>query len=550
MMEKRTLLAIILSIAVLLIYQGIVGKFYRKPAVKTETAQMVSARKEEWAKPAMSPAQKPQPLQELQPDREIGETTISGSGLSLRLSSEGATIKEILLKNKEHFKKDEAFFLIKQEEARFAPLAFWFGAEPQATAQLKYKMTEEDGKVNFSADIAKQLRLHKKVSFTKSKYGIELELIFDNFSDQDKEVKYLIVAASGINQSNKMDKRFSGIESKVDGTILWENLRNLRKTENWIEHSGITNWTALRNTHYEVVLRPESPGSAAASVARSVDKDNLACGLKADTFVVPANSSISHKYLLYAGPADYKHLTVYNLQDTIYFGKLNFICKFLLKSLHFFYSITHNYGVAIIILTLAIGVILFPLTLKNFRSMRQMQVIQPHISKLRELHKDDPHKLQRETMQLYRKYKVNPLGGCLPMFLQMPIFISLYITLMRSVELKGAHFLWIKDLSEPDAVANLPLKLPFLGDKLNLLPLLMIGAMIAQQKMSSYKRAKADPQTEQQQKMMLMMPLVFGIIFYSLPSGLVLYWLTNTIFMTLVQFHIARTMPAVETVAG
>ncbi len=550
MMEKRTILAIVLSIAVLLIYQGIASKFYRKPAAKTETSQMFSARKEEQAGPVMSQAQKPQSSQELQPGREAGETTISGNGLFLRLSSEGAVIKEILLKNEEDFKEDEAFFLVKQEEACFAPLAFWFGAEPKETAQLKYKMTKENGKVSFSADIAKELRLYKKISFSKSKYGIELELIFNNFSNQDKEVKYLIVAASGINQSNKMDKRFSGIESKVDGTILWENLRNLRKTENWVKHSGITSWTALRNTHYEVALKPESPDSAAASVARSVDKDNLVCGLETDTIVVPANSSISHKYLLYAGPADYKYLTVYNLQDTIYFGKLNFICKFLLKSLHFFYGITHNYGVAIIILTLAIGVILFPLTLKNFKSMRQMQVIQPHISKLRELHKDDPHKLQRETMQLYRKYKVNPLGGCLPMFLQMPIFISLYITLMRSVELKGAHFLWIKDLSEPDAVANLPFKLPFLGDKLNLLPLLMIGAMIAQQKMSSYKRGKSDPQTEQQQKMMLMMPLVFGIIFYSLPSGLVLYWLTNTIFMTLVQVHIARTMPAVETVAG
>jgi YidC/Oxa1 family membrane protein insertase len=153
-------------------------------------------------------------------------------------------------------------------------------------------------------------------------------------------------------------------------------------------------------------------------------------------------------------------------------------------------------------------------------------------------------------MELYRKHNINPLGGCLPMFLQMPIFIALYMTLVRSFELKGATFLRIKDLSAPDAIFKLPFKLPFLGEQLNLLPILMIVAMVIQQRVSTYKRGKTDPQVEQQQKMMLMMPLLFGIIFYSLPSGLVLYWLVNTVFMILVQLHIARTMPPVEMVSG
>ena len=176
---------------------------------------------------------------------------------------------------------------------------------------------------------------------------------------------------------------------------------------------------------------------------------------------------------------------------------------------------------------------LFPLTLKSLKSMKKLQELQPHIEKIRSDHKDNPHKLNKEVMELYRRYNVNPMGGCFPMLLQMPVFISLYQTLMRSVELKGATFLWIKDLSMPDAAFTLPFTLPFLGSAINLLPILMIGAMIVQQK-SSQARSNAG-QTDQQKMMAAVMPIVFGFIFYSLPSGLVLYWLTNTVLTTTLQ---------------
>jgi YidC/Oxa1 family membrane protein insertase len=546
-MEKRTLLAIILSLAVLFLYQALVIKKFKPSQSRPKITQPLSVSKEEQTEPQQFQPQRT-PTQEVAASQEIKQEIVSSNELNLYLSSEGAVINKILLKEEALPKKDKEFFLIEQGEARFAPLAIWLGADPQPTTQINHSLSIKDNTANFSANLAEGLTLYKNISFNKSKYGIELELIFNNFSNQDKELEYLIVGASNINRSNYMDPRFSGIESKVNGTVLWENQRRLKSAGGWVENRGVTEWVALRNTYYEVVLKPEKPVSA--SVARWLDRNSLASGLKIEQFVVPANSSVSHRYLLYAGPSAYKFLSAYNLEDTIYFGKLDFICKFLMKSLRFFFSITRNYGLAIIILTLAIGLVLFPLTRKNFRSMRQMQIIQPKISKLRELHKDSPHKLQREIMELYRKHNINPLGGCLPMFLQMPIFIALYMTLVRSFELKGATFLWIKDLSAPDAIFKLPFKLPFLGEQLNLLPILMIVAMVIQQRVSTYKRGKTDPQVEQQQKMMLMMPLLFGIIFYSLPSGLVLYWLVNTVFMILVQLHIARTMPPVEMVSG
>ena len=169
--------------------------------------------------------------------------------------------------------------------------------------------------------------------------------------------------------------------------------------------------------------------------------------------------------------------------------------------------------------------------------MRHLQELQPQMEEMRRQYKDNPQKLNKEMMELYRRHKVNPMGGCFPILLQMPIFLAFYQTLMRSVELKGATFLWIKDLSMPDAAFTLPTTLPLLGNSINLLPILMIGAMIMQQKLSQGKTAV---QTDQQKMMAAIMPVMFGFIFYSLPSGLVLYWLTNTVLTSSLQFFALR----------
>ena len=152
------------------------------------------------------------------------------------------------------------------------------------------------------------------------------------------------------------------------------------------------------------------------------------------------------------------------------------------------------------------------------------------MEQLKKQHKDNPQKLNKEIMELYKKYKINPLSGCLPILLQMPIFIALYQALMKCIELRNTSFFWIKDLSSPDAV-SLPFTLPLIGNSINILPLIMIGAMFVQQKMSSKTMGSAvTPEQKEQQKIMLIvMPVVFGFIFYSMPSGLVLYWVVNTL---------------------
>jgi YidC/Oxa1 family membrane protein insertase len=205
----------------------------------------------------------------------------------------------------------------------------------------------------------------------------------------------------------------------------------------------------------------------------------------------------------------------------------------------FFHRIVRSWGLSIVLLAVFLNVILFPLTIKSMKSMQKMQALHPQMEKLKAQYKDNPKKLNAEIMELYKKYKINPLSGCLPLILQMPVFIALYQALMRAIELRGNSFLWISDLSMPDAV-HIPFKLPLIGNTLNILLVLMIIAMVLQQRLSTKSMGSAvtPEQKQQQQIMLIMMPIMFGFIFYNMPSGLVLYWFVNTVLTVVEQYII------------
>jgi len=240
---------------------------------------------------------------------------------------------------------------------------------------------------------------------------------------------------------------------------------------------------------------------------------------------------------LFLGPQDIKILKPLGIQEVIYFGVFNGIGFIILNLLHFFFGWFHNWGVSILILSTLIYWILSPLTISSTKSMKKMQELQPEIEALRKKLKDTPQKLNKEVLELYRKYKVNPLGGCLPMLLQIPIFFALYQVLIRSVEIKGAHFLWIKDLAKPDYIVRFAAPLPILKiDGIHILPILMAVIMFLQQKMTA-----PQGQSSEQQKMMAMIfPVVFGFIFYNFSAGLVLYWFCNSLFTFLYQLRLAK----------
>ncbi len=244
----------------------------------------------------------------------------------------------------------------------------------------------------------------------------------------------------------------------------------------------------------------------------------------ADSVLAPGQS-MQREFSYYAGPKKYDVLKTLGLgQDEVMeFGWWSWFCKILLKTLIAINSIVGNYGVAIILLTILVRIVFWPITHKGTESMKKMQALQPLTNELRTKYKDNPKKLQEETMLLYKKHKVNPLGGCLPMLIQIPVFIALFVVLRSSIELRFARFIWISDLSEPEhLLAGL---LPF-GLTLNILPLLMVLTMFLQQKFSP---SGGDP--AQQRMMMVIMPIMMLVFFYNMASGLILYWTVSNLIM-------------------
>jgi YidC/Oxa1 family membrane protein insertase len=242
------------------------------------------------------------------------------------------------------------------------------------------------------------------------------------------------------------------------------------------------------------------------------------------------------RFELYLGPKELDRLTGHSLRRAVDLGWFSFVALPMLRVLKFSHSITGNYGTDIILLTILIKILFFPLTQKSFKSMKEMQKLQPQMTAIRERLKDKPDEMNKEIMELYRRNKVNPLGGCLPMLLQMPVFIGLYQALLNSVELRHAPFAgWINDLSAPDRLGSL--HIPFVEPPgFPVLTLLMGASMVIQQWMTPV--TTADPT---QQRMMMLMPVVFTFMFISFPSGLTLYWLVNNILTIAQQYVINRT---------
>ncbi|MBN1673274.1 MAG: membrane protein insertase YidC [Kiritimatiellae bacterium] len=300
-------------------------------------------------------------------------------------------------------------------------------------------------------------------------------------------------------------------------------------------------WLGAKNKFFVQIVRPEDEANkyrlyARRAVSPRETKDNPKSWAKAPVLEevrasirFPARAlgpgeSFTRKSHYFVGPKKFALLKDlgHSQGDAMNFGLWAPVCKVLLMALNGIYGLLPNYGVAIILLTILIRVLFWPVTHKNSAHMKKMQDIQPLLKELRAKHKDNPRRLQEETMALYKEHKVNPLGGCLPMLIQIPVFIALFGVLRSAVELRFAPFLWIPDLSEPEGL--LAGMLPG-GFSLNILPIFMSATMFIQQKLTP---AAGDPN---QQKMMAFMPLMMLFFFYNMPSALVLYWSTNQCLM-------------------
>ncbi len=257
--------------------------------------------------------------------------------------------------------------------------------------------------------------------------------------------------------------------------------------------------------------------------------------LKDNSLLCQVSIKDSFSIQAFLGPQLLGELSKYHLEEIVNYGFFHPIGKILVKLLSLFALWTKNWGVSIILLSTIIYIALFPFTFRSTQAMRKMQALQPKIEELKNKYRDNPQKLNKEILELYRTHQVNPLGGCLPIFFQLPVFIALYQVLLRVVELKGAKFLWIKDLSLPDRAISLPFSLPFLGKYINFLPILIVVIGLLQQKIVSQDSLQA----QQQKSMGLFFAVFIGVIFYNFPSALVLYWLIQNLLTFLYQWRIS-----------
>jgi YidC/Oxa1 family membrane protein insertase len=296
-----------------------------------------------------------------------------------------------------------------------------------------------------------------------------------------------------------------GSASLVDDKVLKET------PDGEAERKGDVKWSAIQDKYFLSVLMPQK---ASAALAKKEGDKLVSAGVR---FPAPAAGS-TMAMQLYAGPKEYDTLKGLNagLEDTIDFGWFVFgswglvkaVAKPIFYVLRFLHEFTHNYGVTIILLTMLIKLMFVPLQYKSYKSMKQMQVIQPKVLAIQNKFKDDRERLNKELIKLYKDHRVNPVGGCLPMVLQMPVFVALFNILYMTIDLRQAPFmLWIKDLSVQD---------PYY-----VLPIIMGATMVIQQKITP---TTMDPM---QAKIMLFLPVFMTFLFVNFPAGLVLYWLTN-----------------------
>jgi YidC/Oxa1 family membrane protein insertase len=329
-----------------------------------------------------------------------------------------------------------------------------------------------------------------------------------------------------IPSEQKEDDNAIATVALVDGKAVRTRFGSLRKGGTR-EESGTIGWATSQSQYFVAAVMPEN--ASFVGTEATADADARIIGFKAGLPVDGA--ALAAKFAVYAGPQDYYALREMggHLEWAIDLGWAIFrpLCVATLVALLWAHRFIPNYGIVIIIISILTKLLFYRLTHKSFTEMKRMQDLQPKLQDLKTKLGGDREALARAQMELYKKEGVNPMGSCLPMLLQMPVFIALYQVLRTTIELRGAPFaLWITDLSKPDTVATIA------GFPIHVLPLLMGVAMLAQQRMSSKDPSQALVNN--------LMPIVFTALFYNFASGLVIYWLVNTVASVAQQFYIQR----------
>jgi YidC/Oxa1 family membrane protein insertase len=408
--------------------------------------------------------------------------------------------------------------------------AVFTSSEPSDTIEV----SNEPREILFSWRSADNVVVEKRYRFIPDSYLIGLSVVIKNGSDRNISDRAIIELSSRV-ESKKGGYAFEGPSGLIDGKLQQIKLKKI-KEEN--RYPGTLAWVAVEDRYFMKSIIPSQPQEAEMRLALNSEENVKNQLVMPEIALTPATQG-SYEYQVFFGPKSMKLLNQmgYDLKKAIHFGMFDFIAKPCLWFMNFIYSVIPNYGIAIIILTLLTKILLWPLGSKSYKSMNEMKRLQPLMAEIREKYKNDKKQMNQELMGLYRTYKINPMGGCLPMVLQIPVFFALYRMLYQAIELRHApFFLWINDLSAPDRLFHFSFSIPLMQPPYGIpvLTLIMGASMLLQQKMSP------PPGDPTQAKMMMFMPIIFTVIFVNFSSGLVLYWLVNNVLSIAQQYYIQK----------
>ncbi len=374
--------------------------------------------------------------------------------------------------------------------------------------------------------------------FYPDKYQIDLLVSLRNQSENQIQGN-LRAHLKNIPTKDRGRLSFVGVALLLNGKLkeLEPNDKEIKEEKNIFGQIG---WVAYEDEYFMSAIVPDEQEEG------SFKGGLLPSGVLKAIYMTPpislgSQEQASSRFTLYLGPRELSVLKQLGkqLDLAINFGFFDIIARPMLFALRFFNEYVKNYGLSIIIITILIKILFWPLTHKSYKSMKEMQKLQPLMKKIREKYKHDKQQMNKEVMALYKTYKVNPMGGCLPMVIQIPVFIALYNLFGKSIELRHAPFmLWINDLSAPDRLFSFPFEVPLMSPPYGIpvLTLLMGATMFITQKMTPM--TMGDPT---QAKVMQFLPLFFTFIFINFPSGLVLYWLVNNILQIGQQYGIKKS---------
>ena len=474
------------------------------------------------------------------PSAPARQFTVSNALYDVRFDTQGARLLGVTL----HQYKSADGSPVKLEGLPSAVVDLGDEKAKPVLADAIYETTDStDGQgnvllVRFQVADTAGMRVVQTYSLDPKRYVIGLEVRLDGAVARGISKYHVELQSWPLVTERNVQEDIKNLQtvSRVGNDVFRHPFNDLKK--NLRTHTGAVGWTAVRSKYFSLAVVPD--GASAEEAINGLPQSAVAQTTNgsvparvASTLVLPIPASgVPQRLLLYAGPNDYWALDKigFHLEDLVDLGWrwLLPFSRAILRVLVFLHGFVPNYGLVILLLSALVKVVFHPLTASSMKSMRAMQRIQPEIEKIRKKYESDPQKMNTAVFALYKENKVNPLGGCLPLLIQMPVLFSLYQVFLHAIELRQAPFVaWINDLSAPDTLFSIK-GFPF-PVEIRILPLIMFGSAILQQRMT--------PTDPRQAQTMQLMNVFLLVLFYNLPSGLVLYW-TITNLLTAAQQYL------------